>query len=310
MLTSNAELAVADDPVAETLLDKRRLQALGILLPLRLTGISFFSGRHALGRAGDGMRFLRTRPFEAGQDNPRDIDKFSPPGELRINEWEAEAQATIQIVADVSASMQFAPKKSLLNLALLQLTYSLWRAGDRVKTTLVNSTSSETIQKRNLKSQLDQLILQLKSDALHSGRDMIDVLTERQQNVHGSNEDLIFVMSDFCGMCDEPADFDASRWQSLQRKSACDVVPVVISFGLAAGQRGSVRLWDGETNRHKMTLLTPSRIAAINAAEEQRVERLQQRFRGLGMSCVALRRAQDTYPEFASLAQWRRRHRR
>ncbi|NNC77185.1 MAG: hypothetical protein HKN77_04430 [Woeseiaceae bacterium] len=310
MLTSNAESAVADDPAADTLLDKRRLQALGILLPLRLTGISFFSGRHTLGRAGEGMRFLRTRPFESGQDNPRDIDKFSPPGELRINEWEAEAQATIQVFADVSASMQFAPKKSLVNLALLQLTYSLWRAGDRVKTTLVDATSSETIQKRNLKSQLDQLILRLRSDALHPGRDMLDVLTEHQQNVHGSYEDLAFVMSDFCRIRDEPADFDEARWRSLQRKSTCDVVPVVISFALAAGQRGSVRLWDGETNRHKMTLLTPSRIAAINAAEEQRVERLQQRFRGLGMSCVALRRAQDAYPEFAKLAQWRRRHSR
>ena len=122
MRTSSPESTVDDDPAAETLLDKRSLRALGILLPVRLTGLSFFSGRHALGRAGEGMRFLRTRPFESGQDNPRDIDKFSPPGELRINEWEAEAQATIQVFADISASMQFAAKKSLLSMALLQLT--------------------------------------------------------------------------------------------------------------------------------------------------------------------------------------------
>lgn len=306
MLTSNAESTVAKDPAADTLLDKRKLQALGILLPLRLTGLSFFSGRHALGRAGEGMRFLRTRPFESGQDNPRDIDKFSPPGELRINEWEAEAQATIQIFADVSASMHFAPKKSLLNLALLQLTYSLWRAGDRVMTTLVDALSSETIGKRNLKSQLDQLIMHLRSDSLSRGRDMADVVTEHQQSRYAGHEALVFTISDFCGMREQPADFDEAQWRSLQRHSSCDVVPVVISFALAPGQRGSVRLWDAEANRHRMTLLSSSRVAAINAAEVARVEQVAQRFRGLGLSCVVLRRAQDTYPEFARLARWRR----
>lgn len=310
MLTRNAESAVPEDSAADTLLDKRRLQALGILLPLRLTGLSFFSGRHALGRAGEGMRFLRTRPFESGQDNPRDIDKFSPPGELRINEWEAEAQATIHLFADVSASMHFAPKKGLLNLALLQLTYSLWRAGDRVKTTLVDSSSSETIGKRNLKSQLNELIIRLKSDSLSAGRDMADVLTEHQQSIHSSHEDLVFTISDFCGMRDDSADLDEARWRSLQRRSSCDVVPVIISFALAQEQRGSVRLWDAEANRHRMTLLTPSRVAAINAAEVARVEHVVQRFRGLGMSCAVLRRAQDTYPEFARLARWRRGHSR
>ena len=76
-----------DKPAAEAILDKRKLQSLGVLLPIRLSALSFFSGRHPLGRVGEGMRFLRTRPFESGQDNPRDIDKFSPPDEYRINEW-------------------------------------------------------------------------------------------------------------------------------------------------------------------------------------------------------------------------------
>lgn len=99
------------DESTEAILDKRKLQTLGVLLPIRLNALSFFSGRHALGRAGEGMRFLRTRPFEPGEDNPRDIDKFSPPGEVWVNEWEAEAQASVLMFADVSASMSFAPRR-------------------------------------------------------------------------------------------------------------------------------------------------------------------------------------------------------
>ena len=62
MLTSE------DEAAAEAMLDKRKLQSLGVLLPIRLSALSFFSGRHPLGRAGEGMRFLRTRPFESRQD--------------------------------------------------------------------------------------------------------------------------------------------------------------------------------------------------------------------------------------------------
>lgn len=308
MLTKEAAAAELDHPAAEALFDKRRLQALGILLPIRLSGLSFFSGRHPLGRAGEGMRFLRTRPFESGQDNPRDIDKFSPPGELRINEWEAEAQATIEIYADVSASMQFAPTKRLLNLALLQLTYSLWRAGDRVKTSLIDAISSRMIEKRNLKSQLDHLVLGLDSDVLAPGRSMVGVLMEQLQSKRGQRAELQFAVSDFQGEDGVTDDIGESAWRLLQRQNKCDVVPVIISFRLDAGRCGSIRLWDAERNRFRMTLVTPLRVERINAAEVARVNHLEQSFRKLGMNCVVIRRAQDVYPEFVRLARWRRRH--
>ena len=69
-----------DKSSAATILDKRRLQALGVLLPIKLKSLTFLPGRHPLGRAGEGMRFLRSRPYEPGEDNPRNIDKFSPTG--------------------------------------------------------------------------------------------------------------------------------------------------------------------------------------------------------------------------------------
>lgn len=303
MLTSEEEVS------AEAILDKRHLQQLGVLLPIRLSALSFFSGRHPLGRAGEGMRFLRTRPYEPGQDNPRDIDKFSPPGEYWINEWEAEAQAAVMIYADVSASMQFGPKASLLRLTLLQLTYSLWRASDRVRATLYHEAKQELIAKRNLKRQLEHLMVELGDNSLHADQRGIDVLANHASNKMSSRDDLLFLISDFCSPVIGPAGDDVRDWRVAIRALSCDVVPIIISFELAAGQIGAIRLWDAEQRAHRLTLLTASRIAAINAAEQARVEALQELFRGLGLDYLVLRRELDVYPELAKLAHWRRRRR-
>ena len=298
-----------DEAAAAAVLDKRKLQSLGVLLPIRLSALSFFSGRHPLGRAGEGMRFLRTRPFESGHDNPRDIDKFSPPGEYWINEWEAEAQASVMIYADVSASMQFGPKAALLHLTLLQLTYSLWRASDRVRTILYHETKQKLVAKRNLKSQLEHLIARLNDDDLQAGQSVIEVLTEHASNKKSVRDDLLFVVSDFCPRTADSAADDVHDWGVVMRALSCDVVPITISFELAAGRRGAIRLWDAERRQHRLTLMTSSRIAAINAAERARVKALQSLFRRLGLDHLVLRRELDVYPELAKLARWRRRRR-
>lgn len=298
-----------DEPAAQAILDKRTLQSLGVLLPIRLSALSFFSGRHPLGRAGEGMRFLRTRRFESGQDNPRDIDKFSPPGEYRINEWEAEAQASVMIYADVSASMLFGPKAALLHLTLLQLTYSLWRASDRVRSTLYHEAKQQLIAKRNLRGQLEQLIVEFNHGGLQVGRNAIDVLTEHASSRQSERDDLVFVVSDFCPPAADPTADDVRDWRAVLRTLSCDVIPITISFELAAGQHGAIRLWDAERREHRLTLLTSSRIAAINAAERARVEKIQALFRRLGLDHLVLRRELDVYPELAKLARWRRRRR-
>ncbi len=296
-----------EEPAAQAILDKRKLQSLGVLLPIRLSALSFFSGRHPLGRAGEGMRFLRTRPFESGQDNPRDIDKFSPPGEYWINEWEAEAQAAVMIYADVSASMQFGPKAALLQLTLLQLTYSLWRASDRVRTTLYHEAEQKLVAKRNLRGQLEHLIVELDHGGLHAGQNAIDVLTAYSSNRQSVRDDLLFLVSDFCPPAANSAVDEGRDWRAVMRTLSCDVVPITISFELAARQGVAIRLWDAERRQHRLTFLTSSRIAAINAAERARVEVLQDLFRRLGLDHLVLRHEQDVYPELAKLARWRRR---
>lgn len=303
MLTKEHEAA------AEAILDKRNLRSLGVLLPIRLSALSFFSGRHPLGRAGDGMRFLRTRPYEPGQDNPRDIDKFSPLGEFWINEWEAEAQASVMVYADVSASMQFAPKASLAHLTLLQLTYSLWRATDRVRTTLYSQAANRLIAKRNLKSQLEELVVALNLECPEPGQDALDVLSAHARVRQSERDDLVFLVSDFCPTRQDTAEDDVRAWREVMRAVSTDVVPIVISFELARDQRGAIRLWDAERHEKRLTLVTPTRIDRINATERERVEKLQHLFRRLGLDHLVLRQEQDVYPELARLARWRRRRR-
>ena len=115
------------------------------------------------------------------------------------------------------------------------------------------------------------------------------------------------MVSDFCSMEADTAGADPAGWRDVLRKLPCDFVPAIISFELDASQLGSIRLWDAEQQRHRMTLLTRGRIAAINARERERVHGLQQLFRRLGLDCLLLRQEHDVYPELIKLARWRRR---
>lgn len=296
-------------PDADAILDKRRLRALGVLLPIRLHAMSFLPGRHPLGKAGDGMRFMRTRPYEPGQDNPRDIDRFSPPGEYWINEWEAEAQAAIRIYGDVSGSMLFGPKAAVRNLALLQLTYSLWRSSDRVRAVLFSSDETEVISEKNLKSQLEELSGSLSYNKLLSGENAFDALEKISLNPRASRDDLIFMISDYCPVSLHGHRKALEEWRTMLRRMACEVVQVIISFELPPDQRGAIKLWDPERQTQRMTLLTPSRIDRINEQEQQRVADLELLFRGLGVDFLTLRRERDVYPALARLARLRRRRR-
>lgn len=294
---------------ANAILDKRRLQALGVLLPIRLHVLSFLPGRHPLGRAGDGMRFLRTRPYEPGQDNPRDIDKFSPPGEFWINEWESEAQATIRVCGDVSGSMSFGPKAAVRNLVLLQLTYSMWRSSDRVRSVLFSAASGEVIAEKNLKSQLEALTGRLSENPMLPGQDAFDMLEKISTDRRALREDIVFMVSDYCPVAVHGKQNSHDDWRTMLRRMPCEVVQVIVTFEMLPEQRGAIKFWDPERQKQRLTLLTPSRIERINEQERRRVADLELLFRGLGVDFLTLRRERDVYPALARLARLRRRRR-
>ena len=255
------------------------------------------------------MRFLRSRPYEPGHDNPRDIDKFSPADEYWVNEWEKEAQAVIRIYGDISDSMSFEPHAAVRNLALLQLTYSLWRASDRVRVVLYSADETEEFVEPNLKSQLESLATALSSNPAQPGKDAFDVLESVALSARPVRDDLAFVVSDFCPVAVSHAGETQQEWRDILRRLTFDVVPVLISFELSREQRGAIKLWDPERQQQRLTLLTPSRIDRINAQERNRVEGLEDLFRRLGLDFMTLRHERDVYPSLARLARMRRRRR-
>jgi hypothetical protein len=70
---------------------------------------------------------------------------------------------------------------------------------------------------------------------------------------------------------------------------------------------GSVKLWDPERQKQRLTYLTPSRIEKINEREMQRVLKVESFFRSLGLDYLIIRNERDVYPQLAKLKGLRRR---
>ena len=307
MLTKKGSAAAA-----VSILDKRRLQAIGILLRIKLKSVTFLPGRHPLGRPGEGFRFLRTRPYEPGEDKPRDIDKFSLPGAYWVNEWEAEVRASVLLLCDYSASMAFLPKDTVRNLSLLQLTYSLWRASDRVRAILYGKGDSEKFEERNLKTQMEKLSQRLGEHAWSEGVEPLDALKSFCLRSRGSRDDLIFLLSDFSPISSANAAQEQNatqEWRDVLRRLSGDLVPVIVSFKLSHDFTGTIKLWDPERHTQRLTLLSPERIDNINHKEMERVHKLESFFRSLGLDSLTVRHERDVYPQLAKLKGLRRRRR-
>ena len=287
------------------IIDRQALHALGVLVPVRFNPVKVMPGRHPLGRAGDGMRLLRTRPYIAGEDNPRDIDKYSPRDEPMVVEWEDEAQASIMLLADVSASMALPQKAALRNACLLQLTYSMWRAGDRVATTLFDNALLEQIRAANLKKQMEQLAATLSGSRAAGTTDVASVLRQYLDQARCRHSDLLFVVSDFVST-DENDIAPATDWRPILNRLQRNVVPVIISFQVPEEMQGLVKLCDTERNSRRLTWLSRRRICCVNLAERKRVANLIGSFRAAGLDHMLVSSQIQVYPQLARLARVRR----
>lgn len=286
-------------------IDRATLHALGVLVPIQFHPVKVLPGRHPLGRAGDGMRLLRTRPFVAGEDNPRDIDKFSPPGALQVMEWEDEAQASITLLLDRSASMASNMKAPLRNACVMQLVYSLWRAGDRVGVTFFDTKVREQIRAANMRTQLQQTITALRSRNYAASANVTAALNEFVRLDRRRHSNLLFAVSDF--VMDRDDEFDPRKdWRVAINELQQNLVPVIISFHLPMGIAGLIKLWDPERTKGRVTWFTPSRILRINREERDRVATLVQKFRSTGLDCMTISQQRDIYPQLTRLARARR----
>jgi uncharacterized protein (DUF58 family) len=296
---------ITRDDDSNSVIDREALQALGVLMPLRLSPLKFMPGRHPLGRAGSGLRFLRTRPFVLGEDNPRDIDKFSLPTERMVIEWEEEVQASVLLFADVSASMSLPQKQALRNAALLQLTYSLWRSGDRVGTVLFSSSVHQEVKAANLKTQMERLARALGGISTPAHTDIPAVLRQYLNQGPRFCPDLLFVVSDFVSTHEDGFELDF-QWQSVLSRLQNNLIPVVITFEIPAGFRGMVKLWDPERRSRRLTWFSSGRVNQINKEERDRVSSLIQKFRAAGLDYLIISSQRQIYPQLSNLARQRR----
>jgi len=296
---------ISRDEDSSTVIDREALQALGVLIPIRLSPLKFLPGRHPLGRAGSGLRFLRTRPYQAGEDNPKDIDKFSPRNERMVIEWEEEVQASVMLFADVSASMSLPVKQSLRNAVLMQLTYSLWRAGDRVGTIFFSSAIYQTVKAANLKTQMERLSSALARVSAPATTDVSGVLRQYLNQGKRYCPDLLFVVSDFVSTQENSLHIDY-EWQSVLNSLRHNLIPVVITFEIPTGFRGMVKLWDPERRSRRLTWFSSNRVSEVNREERSRVAALVQKFRSAGLDYLIISSQREIYPQLSNLARQRR----
>ncbi len=291
---------------AASLIDRESLHALGVLLPLHFHPIKVLPGRHPLGRPGDGMRLLRTRPYVPGEDNPRDIDKFSPPGDLQVMEWEDEAQASTTLLVDRSASMLATLKAPIRNACVMQLMYSLWRAGDRVGLVMFDAAVREEIRAANLRSQMQQSAAALRSPQPVSRTDVSAALNAFVRRDRRRHSNLLFVVSDF--IMSDGGELDPEEdWRDAITEVRQNIVPVIVSFRLTAAVEGLVKLHDAERPARRLAWFTRDRIRRINRAEKARVKALVRRFRSAGLDSMPVVDQRDIYPQLVHLARVRRR---
>ena len=291
---------------ANSVIDRESLHALGVLVPIHFHPVKVLPGRHPLGRAGDGMRLLRTRPYVPGEDNPRDIDKFSPPGDLQVMEWEDEAQASITLLVDRSASMASNLKAPIRNACVLQLLYSLWRAGDRVGMAFFDTRVREQIRAANLRAQMQQTVAALQRPHPAAATDVSAALNTFVRQDRRRHANLLFVISDFLtenGSTYRPE----TDWRDAISEIQKNIVPVVVSFQLPADTEGLIKLRDAERSSRRIAWFTRSRVRQINREERTRVASLIRHFRSAGLDCITLAHQRDIYPQLARLARVRRR---
>ena len=289
-----------------SVIDRESLHALGVLVPIHFHPVKVLPGRHPLGRAGDGMRLLRTRPYVPGEDNPRDIDKFSPPGDLQVMEWEDEAQASITLLVDRSASMASNLKAPIRNACVLQLLYSLWRAGDRVGMAFFDTRVREQVRAANLRAQMQQTITALQRPHPVAATDVSSALNTFVRQDRRRHSNLLFVISDF--LTENGAAFSPETdWRDAINEIQQNIVPVIVSFQLPADTEGLIKLRDAERPSRRMAWFTRRRVQQINREERTRVASLIRHFRSAGLDCITLAHQREIYPQLARLARVRRR---
>ncbi|NNE37377.1 MAG: hypothetical protein HKN08_03650, partial [Gammaproteobacteria bacterium] len=69
---------------------------------------------------------------------------------------------------------------------------------------------------------------------------------------------------------------------------------------------GMLKVWDPERKVRRLTWFSSSRIKKINREEQERVEKMINTFRSIGLDYLVISDQQQIYPQMAQLARIRR----
>ncbi len=197
-------------------------------------------------------------------------------------------------------------KSALRNACIMQLTYSLWRAGDRVGTTFFSSSLHNEIKAANLKTQMERLTTALSSLNVGNSTDISSVLRQFTHQAQRRMPDIIFLVSDFVSLQKDAFRMDV-EWEHVLKQLQHNLIPVVITFDLPVGIRGMLKIWDPERQARRMTWFSNSRMKQINREERERVSDLVNTFRNAHLDYLVISNQRQIYPQLAQLARIRRR---
>jgi len=251
--------------------------------------IGSYPGHHSSQQKGGGLQFRNHVPLMDAPD-PRRFDIRAslrdPFGQIRVRVYQQTSSIPVFIVADLSASMAYKgahSKSETLAEFVRSLSYSAYRTGDAFGFVGCGERHSELVF---LPSTLNRgsgmaLAEQLRGRTPAAGTS--EGLIAAAEHL-GSRRALVFLVSDF----HFPTDLLDRVLGSL---ALHDVVPVMLwdrreyedlpKFGI-------VRVFDRETNRHRMLWMRPALRERIEERFARRRERLFELFAQYGRSPIVL----------------------
>jgi Mg-chelatase subunit ChlD len=209
------------------------------------------------------------------------------------------------LLADISASMASPDKAALRNTCLLQLSYSFWRAGDRVATTFFDEALYAPIRETNLRMQMQRVAAALHATKGAAATDVSFALREYLRQGRQRYSDLLFLVSDFVSSNEHELDPEI-EWRPVLNEMQRNIVPVIVSFEIPERSGGVMKLWDPERRCRRLVRLSKDRIRSINEKERARISTLAGRFRSAGLDTMILSNQRQIYPQLAKLARTRR----
>lgn len=252
---------------------------------------SVYPGAHPGQMVGAGQLFKRHEPLIASPD-PRRIDLratlLDPFAGYRVRVYQQLSMVNVYLIADLSASMDYAQKKLTLIQILLAITYSASNYGDKFG--FIGCT--ETTEQQWLLSSGHQLgLVKSLAKQIEATRFTGTSTGLLQATPYlPASRSLVFLLSD----CHFPLPQLGQVLESLQGH---DVIPLILwnrDEYTHLPEWGLMSFQDMENNQTRTLFMRPALRRKIISAYQQRQHDLKHRFRAFGIEPLFITEAYST----------------